>query len=1088
MKFFINLAKPMKKQLTPFLIFLSIVLATVGAFAQTYNFQNYSVKQGLPSSQILSIYQDNLGFMWFGTHGGGVCKFDGKKFITYTANDSLASNYVYSISQDNEGHMLFGTDNGLSLFNGRSFRNIRTAQGLPNNWIWKVLKDKSGKIWIGTKKGPCYIEKGEIKLLPVLNNDSCLHKNTIFNIYQDHKSNIWFCTKKDGIISIQKNKLVKINTQNGLSMNAVFCLAEDLNKNLVSGSFKAIDIIDPNYKANTIKDTVIGSSNRITGIVKDDFNNFWISSPSGLFYTLDNFKTFTRIMQANGLPTINNTTIFKDLEGNIWIGSDGAGVIKFSSLKFINYNKKDSLQIDYINQIAIRKNNVIVTTNFGVDILDRDKKNITHIKHNAKNLKINQIKGSKVATVDVDDKNIYFGTQQGLSVYDGSKFSNYDTIHGLKHITIRTLKLIGKDSVIISTDKGLDLYVNGKVIKDFDPENIITNVAVWKFEMEGKNIIWMATDNGLVMYNLVTKEIKKYGAKEGLEDGYIRSVTLDHKNNLWITTPNGFYWFNKKTFKKIGPNEGLTNNTNIYSVTYDKRGYLFLGNGRGLDRLDLNTYYTNYKISIKSYTDQDGFIGDECNLNASAIDEKGRLWLGTVKGVTVFDLKWDKYNLKAPATHITDIRLNFEKFNYDTYSSEFDSINQLPLNLKLPFDKNHLTFDFVGLSYTNPDVVVYQYKLEGLEDKWSPLTSKTEATYPSLPPGTYTFKVKARNNDGEWNHEPAEFTFTITPPFWKTPWFIALMIITGALGVYGFIKYRTKKLEESKQILEEQVQERTKELREEKEKVEIYNKEVLEQKNIIEEKNKDITDSINYAKRIQLAVLPAQSLIDIGYKENFIFYRPKDIVSGDFYWYAEKDGIYFIAAADCTGHGVPGAFMSMIGTNLLNQAVIEKGIIEPGKILTAVNNGLKEAFSISEHRFDTKDGMDVALCAYNSNNNTLEYSGANRPLYLIRNGVLEEIKATKNPIGAQTPSDFPFNNHIFNIITGDRFYLTSDGYADQFGGVDGKKFMTKKLKELFLEIHQLPMAAQKTVIEETILKWMDGYEQIDDELVIGFKF
>jgi hypothetical protein len=177
----------------------------------------------------------------------------------------------------------------------------------------------------------------------------------------------------------------------------------------------------------------------------------------------------------------------------------------------------------------------------------------------------------------------------------------------------------------------------------------------------------------------------------------------------------------------------------------------------------------------------------------------------------------------SKGSHITDIRLDFEKFNYDLYSSVFDSINKLPLNLKLPYNKNHLTFDFVGLSYTNPDVVVYQYKLEGLEDKWSPLTSKTEATYPSLPPGTYTFKVKARNNDGVWNKEPAEFTFTITPPFWKTLWFIVLVIIAGSFGIYGFIKYRTKKLEESKQILEEQVQERTKELRAEKEKVEKIN-------------------------------------------------------------------------------------------------------------------------------------------------------------------------------------------------------------------------------------------------------------------------
>jgi ligand-binding sensor domain-containing protein/serine phosphatase RsbU (regulator of sigma subunit) len=1078
----------MKKLFKTALLVLLLWLIAPFAKAQTYNFQTYSVKQGLPSSQILSIYQDNLGFMWFGTHGGGVCKFDGKKFITYTANDSLASNYVYSISQDNEGHMLFGTDNGLSVFNGRTFRNFRTNQGLPHNRVWKVFKDKKGKIWIGTKKGPCYIENGLIKSLPALNNDSCLQKNTIFNIYEDSKNNIWYCTRNDGIISIQKNKLVKINTQNGLSMNAVFCLNEDINKNLVIGTFKSIDLVNENYFAKPIIDSIVGSSITITGIINDDFNNYWITTPSGLFYTLNNFKNFTRILPKNGLPSLSLTCIFKDLEGNLWIGTDGSGVVKFSSLKFINYNKKDSIPEDKINTVSLNRGNIIAGTNSGGVEFNSTKKYLKQFRHNPSNLKLNQVIGSKIFSIESDSNNIYFGTQNGFSVYDGKKYINYDTTSGLKDLITRHIKVIDKNKVIITNKRGLDLYENGIIVKDFDPNGEITNVDVWDIEQEGKDIVWLATDNGLVRYNFKTKEIKKFGAKEGLEDGYIRSVAIDHKNNLWITTPNGLYWYNRKTFKKFGENEGLKNNSNIYSITFDKRGYLYLGNGKGLDRLDLNTFYTNYKLSIKSYTDQDGFIGDECNLNASALDESGKLWLGTVKGVTVFDIKWDRYNLKAPATHITDIRLDFEKFNYDLFSSEFDSINQLPLNLTLPYNKNHLTFDFVGLSYTNPDVVVYQYKLEGLEDKWSPLTSKTEATYPSLPPGTYTFKVKARNNDGEWNHIPAEFSFTITPPFWKTPWFIVLMIIAGSFAIYGFIKYRIKKLEESKLILEEQVQERTKELREEKEKVEKINLEVIEQKNIIEEKNKDITDSINYAKRIQLAVLPAQSLIDSGFKNNFIFYRPKDIVSGDFYWYAEKEGKCFIAAADCTGHGVPGAFMSMIGTNLLNQSVIEKGIVEPGKILTAINNGLKEAFSISELRFDTKDGMDIALCAYDSNKNTLEYAGANRPLYFIRNGILEEVKATKNPIGAQTPSDFPFVTHSFDIQNKDVFYLTSDGYADQFGGNDGKKFMTKKLKELFVDIHAKSMVDQKNIIENTILNWMKGYEQIDDELVIGIKF
>jgi ligand-binding sensor domain-containing protein/serine phosphatase RsbU (regulator of sigma subunit) len=1077
--------KSLLKIFPPFLLFV-LFFCAFQAIAQTYNFHVYSVKQGLPSTQILSIYQDRLGFMWFGTHGGGVCKFDGKRFITYTTNDSLASNYVYSITQDEDGHMLFGTDNGLSIFNGKTFKNLRVNNGLPSNWVWKVFKDSKNRIWIGTKKGPCYFEKDQIKLIPAIGNDSTLHKNTIFNIYEDSKNTIWFCTKKAGIISIQNNQIVKFSQENGLNMNAVFCAAEDINNNLLVGTFKGLDRISNNQVEN-IHDSVLGITIRITAIIKDNFNTLWISTPTGLFYSTNNLKTFKRILVSNGLPSENLTTLYKDIEGNIWIGTDGVGIVKFSSLKFINYNRRDSLPADYINCVKEINGHIIGGTNFGAFFFSPDKNQIKLFKKDFVHA-VNQIIGSKVASVEADENHIYFGTQNGLSVYDGKRFYNYDTLCGLKQNNIRSIKLIGDEKLLISTDVGLCYYEKGKIIKDFDPQNNITNVPVWCYAIQDLQKIWLATDNGLKCLNLQTKQTTYFGSKQGLEDGYIRSVCIDFKNNVWVSTPNGLYFLNNGHFIKFSEKNGLRNTTNIYSLTATPNGYLYLGTGKGLDKLDLTVFYKTGKLSVISYTEQEGFIGDECNLNAASLNKKNQLWIGTVKGLTLFDPRWDKPNKIPPQTHITRLRLNFEPFNYELYSTEFDSILQLPLNLKLPYNKNHISFDYIGLSYTNPEVVVYQYKLEGIDEKWSPITTKTEAVYPSLPPGTYTFKVIARNNDGVWSSIPAQITFTITPPFWQTPWFITLIIVTGLFSVYKIVKYRTKKLEETKIFLEQQVSERTKELREEKEKVEQFNKEILIQKHIIEEKNKDITDSINYAKRIQLAVLPSNNLIERGFKDSFIYYRPKDIVSGDFYWFAEKEGKFFIAAADCTGHGVPGAFMSMIGTNLLNQSVIEKGIIEPAKILTDINNGLKKAFSISDLRFDTKDGMDIALCAYNPKTNILEYAGANRPLYFIRNNHLEEIKANKTPIGAQTPVDYEFANHSFEIQLGDAFYLTSDGYADQFGGPDGKKYMTKKLKELFLQIHTQPVSQQLSIVEETIQKWMEGYEQIDDQLVIGIKF
>lgn len=261
----------------------------------------------------------------------------------------------------------------------------------------------------------------------------------------------------------------------------------------------------------------------------------------------------------------------------------------------------------------------------------------------------------------------------------------------------------------------------------------------------------------------------------------------------------------------------------------------------------------------------------------------------------------------------------------------------------------------------------------------------------------------------------------------------------------------------------------------------------------IEVKNKDITDSINYSKRIQEASLPPMELKYKLFPNAFVLFKPKDIVSGDFYWYAEKNGKRLIAACDCTGHGVPGALMSMIGTNILNQLVIEKGITAPDEILNNLHAEIRKALKQDEHQ-ESRDGMDIALVTFNTENE-IEYSGAQRPLWIITNDnnkpynpVLKEIKGNKFSIGGmQTEEHRIFNNTKIKLTKGDSIYFFSDGYVDQFGGEQGKKFMSKNFKQLLLTIHTEPMALQETILTQTLEKWTLHHEQVDDILVIGIK-
>lgn len=278
-----------------------------------------------------------------------------------------------------------------------------------------------------------------------------------------------------------------------------------------------------------------------------------------------------------------------------------------------------------------------------------------------------------------------------------------------------------------------------------------------------------------------------------------------------------------------------------------------------------------------------------------------------------------------------------------------------------------------------------------------------------------------------------------------------------------------------------QVQSAKREAELEKEK----NAELKKAYDIIEEKNKDITDSIQYAKRIQNAILPKDDFIASMLPESFVLYRPKDIVSGDFYWVGEKYGKKIIAAVDCTGHGVPGAFMSMMGSALLNEIVNEKGITSSAQILNHLRERVMQTLQQTGAEGETRDGMDIALCVINEDN--IEYSGANNPLYLVRNGQLQEFKGDKQPIGIYAGNEKPFSLQNVAIRKDDMFYIFSDGYVDQFGGPDGKKFMSRRFRELLVSSANIPVNQQKTILNDALEDWKQGGRQIDDILVIGFR-
>ncbi|MGZ4117904.1 MAG: SpoIIE family protein phosphatase, partial [Bacteroidia bacterium] len=468
------------------------------------------------------------------------------------------------------------------------------------------------------------------------------------------------------------------------------------------------------------------------------------------------------------------------------------------------------------------------------------------------------------------------------------------------------------------------------------------------------------------------------------------------------------------------------------------------------------------KSQFVHYGKSEGFLGVETNPNAVCLDKEGDLWYGTIMGAVRYSPKEDKINTVEPQTFITGLKLFMKDYPF-------------PDDSRFKYDENHLTFNFVGVSLDNPEKVRYQYKLEGFDKDWAPgFTSANEAVYTNLPPGTYTFMVRAYNNDGIGNIQATEYKFYIAPPFWQTAVFYILVFVFAIFGLYVFDKMRTRNLKAAKKLLEDKVDERTEELA-------VKNSELAE-------KNKDITDSIRYAKRIQEAILPPEKVIRKYLADAFVFSKPKDIVSGDFYWIDKKGDTILFAAVDCTGHGVPGAFMSIVGYNILNQAINESTSIAPASLLDKLNKGVSETLNQTSEDTKLRDGMDVALCTVNFKTMELQYAGAYNPLLIVRNKEIIELKADSIAIGSYTETQKqPYTNHTIQLQKGDTIYVFSDGYADQFGGPDGKKFKINQLKTMLINLSGAPMHQQKMTLEKSIEEWRGVLQQVDDMLIIGVR-
>ena len=1028
--------------------------------AQAYFFDLYSVQQGLAQSKVYTIIQDKNDYIWIGTDGG-VSRFDGVLFENFTTEDGLAINGVQAIIQDNSGKIWFGhKGGGLTRYNGRNFEQPEQIPLILESDITSFSIDQDGKLWIATAGSGAVCIYNPDTLMTELRYEQYLGKrlsDQVFRSYIGRDSTLYLVTdigiKK---YNRDKNDFEQFFIENMPLYFQIITLLEDSKGNFWFGTNH-----DGLYKYETARDTFLFyntrdglANNVISSVFEDRQGNIWAGTWGGGISRLSGNKILT-FNTTNGLSDSKIRCITEDIEGNILIGTNENGLAIFKGDQFITYSTRDGI-ID--NQVW-----AILQDHLG---------------------------------------NYWFGTNAGITIYNPSlsKEKQFRHITSEKYQMGDQIRFIREDlngHIWIGTnDAGTFEYISSQskfnfnfLLNSYNRQGIVSAM-----EIDGQNNLWVGTIDGLLYYDIDNNHVERLTQINGLPGSDISALFADSKGIVWVgARGKGLAKILSDTIRQVD----LTNTFTPTCITEDKNGWIWTGTeGQGIYAIsndtiavhfsrqngllanlitlvvvdeDNNVYigtnrglnkFSRSENKIYTYSRRNGFTGIETKNNAVYRDRDGKIWFGTVAGVTRYDPDLEHRLNIEPLTHITRMRINLED-------------RDMEQGMKLKHNENSIIFDYTSICLINPDAVSYKFMLEGADIDWMPETDQTTATYPALKPGKYIFRIVARNSDGIWNSEPVDFAFQIRPPFYQTWWFILICVLAGAGIILLYIKVRERKLRRENRILEEKVKQRT--------------ALVVAQKEELAQKNKDITDSIEYAKRIQVAILPPA----IPFRDTFVLFKPKAIVSGDFYWLVEKNDKEFIAAVDCTGHGVPGAFMSIIGHNMLNKIVKEYGISKPSEILhhldKEVNNTLQHS---TEEKNIVKDGMDMTLVCYDRKEKVLEFSGAYNPIYIIRNGELTEIKGDRFTIGRSVTDvqDKIFTNHNIRIKDGDTIYLFSDGYADQFGGIARKKFKSAPMKELFLKIQNKKMEEQKSILDNTIETWRGDIEQIDDILIIGRRF
>lgn len=1066
-------------------LILSLILSSSCVFAQNElgspYIKNFNSKKHKFSETVWDITQDNKGLMYFGA-GDGIHQYDGANWRTIPVDNEST---IRSLDVDSNGRVYVGAKGEFGYISEDSLGYpvyVSLSKELEEKYktfsdVWNLYVTNQGVFFLSFER----VFKWANNQLSVYEiDDITAHLGFYVN------DNLYLVRQKKGLYVFKNNEFIPTLGGEYYIGKTIFSILDYNEENvIVATRTNGLELY--NIKTGEVKPFINDvneqlKTNRIYhGAISENGEYIFGTLNNGIYVVDRKGKLVTHVAQQNGLQSNNIKYIYKDYFGGIWLGNAmGLSYVELN-LPLTSFNSENGIN-GYTRDVIRFKNEIYVATENGVYYLDTLELNFENkfkpiygangqffsfLKVDDKLLvasdrlyeisnkilkKISTPESKAVFSMLQSEKHpnfIYLALKNGISIVEVLPTGEIKSSHKFYEFDIEC-KYLAEDkegNLLISTAFDYLIKIESSsfnkeagfplTYKKYEYGARIAKEQVIKIN----NQILFSSENGLLIIdkNDKFKKSNSFNIENLPEEYLITEVYEDFKNNLWI-----HYHFKKAT----GVFLAIKTNNNSYIIKNDP--------------------FTRVGEKI-SHT------------NAPYFEENGVAWFFGGEGIVRYDYNKDLIERKRYQANIRKVTLKSDSI------IDYGGNNTLN-KYEYSFDNNSASFTFSAATYGNEDEIFYQYFLVGHDNDWSDWTPLNTKEYSYLHENTYTFKVRAKNVYNQISEED-EFSFVILPPWYREVWAYIVYIVGFFILIFLIIKVATYRLNQSKKQLEVVVEKRTKDIVVEKEKVE---QQKLQLENIHEElseRNKDVMDSIKYAQRIQSSILPSLDKLKVEFDDSFVLYKPRDIVSGDFYWYEKVGDFFVMACADCTGHGVPGAFMSMIGTTLLNKIIEKDEVLTCEDALTQLDQELQKTLQqtkISENEI-VMDGMDISLIAVNLKTKECHYSGAYRPLYLLRNNEVIVYNSNRLSIGGGFTKDKHFKGENIAIQSGDQIYMFTDGVVDQFGGEKNKKFKRERLKQLLLDFCDKNMEIQSKEILNRFENWRGENEQIDDVLIMGIK-